>query len=347
MLNKLKGNHEHLTPSSRRFIGLTCRASATSAQKPAWTGDSIPSKVANWAINTPWIFGAMKVLAKDQMKSTAVKKGVDWDGHVAKLQAVVKELEMIKLELENTEIAYPEYYLKPFHAYDEGNLGWLAAFEVDMATMAVGLRCFGKMDPTISPTSAFERLAGGATNTLKAYYQQHNLQPPENIVDVGCSTGMSTRWLAGQFPEASITGVDLSPYFLAVAEWEQRQRRVPNIKYMHALAEQSGLPSASVDALLYQYIIHECPQKAIRDFVKESGRVLKPGGTLTFVDNNPRSKTIQSLPPAIAILMKSTEPWSDEYFSCDVEACMREGGFKEVVTVEIDHRHRAVMGIKA
>ena len=26
---------------------------------------------------------------------------------------------------------------------------------------------------------------------------------------------------------------------------------------------------------------------------------------------------------------------------------MRQGGFKEVTTVEIDHRHRAVMGIRA
>jgi len=164
---------------------------------------------------------------------------------------------------------------------------------------------------------------------------------------VGCSTGMSTRWLAREFPEACITGLDLSPYFLAVAELEQRQRRIPNIKYMHALAEQSGLPSASVDAILFQYVIHECPQQTIQGFVKESARVLNPGGTLTFVDNNPRSKTIQSLPPAIAILMKSTEPWSDEYFSFDVEASMREEGFREVVTVEIDHRHRAVMGIKA
>jgi hypothetical protein len=55
---------------------------------------------------------------------------------------------------------------------------------------------------------------------------------------------------------------------------------------------------------------------------------------------------LQGLPPAIATLMKSTEPWSDEYFSFDVEAAMREGGFRDIETVEIDHRHRAVMGIK-
>lgn len=59
-----------------------------------------------------------------------------------------------------------------------------------------------------------------------------------------------------------------------------------------------------------------------------------------------RSETIQKLPPVLFTLMKSTEPWSDEYYQLDVEALMRETGFKHVVTKESDHRHRAVLGFK-
>lgn len=59
------------------------------------------------------------------------------------------------------------------------------------------------------------------------------------------------------------------------------------IKYVHGLVEKSGLGDSSVDALLFQYVIHECPQRATRDFIAEAARVVKPGGTLTFVDNNP------------------------------------------------------------
>ena len=65
-------------------------------------------------------------------------------------------------------------------------------------------------------------MAGGATKALKAYFSQHGLSDPAVLVDAGCSTGLSTRWLAEQFPEAQITGLDLSPYFLAIAEWEER-----------------------------------------------------------------------------------------------------------------------------
>ena len=48
----------------------------------------------------------------------------------------------LKEELEDRGVQYPDYYLKAFHAYDEGNLNWLAAFEVESATLSMGLRTF-------------------------------------------------------------------------------------------------------------------------------------------------------------------------------------------------------------
>jgi SAM-dependent methyltransferase len=56
-----------------------------------------------------------------------------------------------------------------------------------------------------------------------------------------------------------------------------------------------------------QFVIHECPQQTITDFVQASARIVRPGGVLYFVDNNPRSETIQNLPPAIFTLMKVME----------------------------------------
>ncbi len=61
------------------------------------------------------------------------------------------------------------------------------------------------------------------------------------------------------------------------------------------------------------------------------------------MDINPRSKVIQSLPPAIFTLMKSTEPHSDEYYVCDVEKAMRDAGFERLASAEVDPRHYAVL----
>lgn len=215
----------------------------------------------------------------------------------------------------------------------------------------MGIRTFND-EKTLSPTEAFVKLRSGVTEALKAYMAQHSLAAPKTILDVGCSTGLSTTWMAQQFAGAAVTGLDLSPYFLAVAEFERRKglaapsaEHLGRVTYERGLAERTGRPSGSVDLVAFQFIIHECPQQAIRDFVAEARRITRPGGVCAFVDNNPRSETIQKLPAPIFTLMKSTEPWSDEYYSFDLEAAMREAGFKEVVTVETDHRHRAVMGI--
>ena len=38
-----------------------------------------------------------------------------------------------------------------------------------------------------------------------------------------CGAGIGTRWMAGEFPQAQVTAIDLSPYMLAVAELRERQ----------------------------------------------------------------------------------------------------------------------------
>lgn len=54
------------------------------------------------------------------------------------------------------------------------------------------------------------------------FQQQQAARPARDILDLGCSVGVSTQWLAGVFPDANILGADLSPYFLAVAELRER-----------------------------------------------------------------------------------------------------------------------------
>ena len=58
----------------------------------------------------------------------------------------------IKEEIENKSMDYPSYYLKPFHAYEHGNLDWTAAFENESASSAMAWRVF--KDPQMSAPEA-------------------------------------------------------------------------------------------------------------------------------------------------------------------------------------------------
>lgn len=136
-------------------------------------------------------------------------------------------------------------------------------------------------------------------NWLQAI-EQHHLQYSGNstirdILDVGCSVGVSTGYLADKFPSAKVTvstifnlevifqltiilnfviiymsllslsyvlihllqGLDLSPYFLAVAQFKEKKRspRKNPIIWIHAKGEDTGLLSNSFDLVSMAYVV--------------------------------------------------------------------------------------------
>ena len=58
-------------------------------------------------------------------------------------------------------------------------------------------------------------------HVLQAFCRRHSVEVHQ-AVDAGCAGGESTRWLADSFPEARVTGVDISAHFLALAELRRR-----------------------------------------------------------------------------------------------------------------------------
>ena len=60
---------------------------------------------------------------------------------------------------------------------------------------------------------------GGAVQDFRG---RHGARAAASILDVGCSVGASSHFLRETFPDASILGLDASPYFLAVAQLRER-----------------------------------------------------------------------------------------------------------------------------
>ncbi|GMH41542.1 hypothetical protein BSKO_09452 [Bryopsis sp. KO-2023] len=306
--------------------------------------DDVLSSVANAAINTPGIFNIMKFFAKRVLKNTAEKRGVPWTEKVQTYKSDEQMEELFRI-LEDPSIEYPSYYTREFHGYDEGNLNWDAAFEAEMASYVIAWRTFN--DESIPAVEAFRKMKQGIVDALKDYRGDAVVK---DILDAGCSVGCSTTFLANKFPEARVLGLDLSPYFLAVAEHSRRHSADPSVadrmEYRHALAEKTNLEDASFDVCSYQSVFHECPSSASTSILKESYRLLKPGGTSVIFDSDPTCEALARLPPVLFTLMKATEPWTDEYYAFDIEATMTDIGYEDVKTVCTDARHRVVLGRK-
>ncbi|ACK67813.1 Methyltransferase type 11 [Rippkaea orientalis PCC 8801] len=301
------------------------------------TVSSLPpeSNLASRLINSILAIKPLAKVAKHQARqmiiNRAEKIGVPWRENVHQLSQHdwQKELAII----ENSNVIYPDYYLCSFHAYETGNLSWQSALEVESAAYAV--------HANIWPGTGIKgdsRLRHNYHEVLK----QQVVISPQAILDIGCSVGMSTFSLQEIYPQAKVTGLDLSPYHLAVAHYRSQQKN-SQINWVHGAAESTGLPDASFDLVSAFLLFHELPQKAAQDIFKEARRLLRPGGHFTMMDMNPRAEAYQKMPPYVMTLLKSTEPYLDEYFSLDMSTALVNAGFKSPKITPMSPRHRTIV----
>ncbi len=309
--------------------------------KPNWAGEDLLSRFVNKLIQTKPIYRVMKTQARKVLIKTAEKNGIPWQETRSAFEA--SDIEHTLSDIANPNITYPDYYQKPFHAYDEGNLCWPAAFEAESATYAMALRVWP--DDDLTWQAAQERLRASFHQVLADY----GPASVRDILDIGCSVGISTRSLHSYYQSKQdhllrTVGLDLSPYMLAVARAQDKDGSIA--QWIHTKAEDTGLTGSTFDLVSMQFVIHELPRTITQAILREAHRLLRAGGTLAIVDNNPNSSVIQNLPPVLFTLMKSTEPWTDDYYTFDVEKALENAGFEHVVTVASDPRHRTLIGRK-
>ena len=341
----------------------------------------LASRLVNGILSIKPLYTFAKHRARKMMIDRAESLGVFWQDEVKALQARggdtdfsaewAKDLDKIR----QPDLTYPDYYVTSFHAYEEGNLGWLPAMEVESAAYAVHARIWP------------EAGAKGDALLRQSYHTVLKTQLPESphaILDLGCGVGMSTFTLQETFPTAQLTGVDLSPYFLAIAQYQERlrgqgeqgkqggqrmgeqgrrkklshapltinQSKIQNPKskiqnlpvtWVHAPAENTGLPESSFDLVSLCLVFHELPKTAAAAIIREARRLLRPGGHLAIMDMNPRSETFVKMPPYVLTLLRSTEPYLDQYFALNIESAMLEAGFHKPYVTPNSPRHRTIL----
>jgi ubiquinone/menaquinone biosynthesis C-methylase UbiE len=207
----------------------------------------------------------------------------------------------------------------------KGNLNWEAALELVAATVSISANYW----PTSTVAAAESWMRGNTTAAIYDHRNQYEaslsspLPPVQQVMDIGCSIGLSTKALLEAFPQASdIAALDLSPYFLSAAKFFLGTPESPmfsqnhdKVSYHHKLAESTTFTEGTYDVVSMSYVLHEVPTATAKEIIAEAFRVLRPGGTLSIVDLN--GKRIKKLPQPRRHLFELTEPHINSYYKTD------------------------------
>lgn len=102
-----------------------------------------------------------------------------------------------------------------------------------------------------------------------------------NILEIGCGTGVYTKFLARKLPESKITGLDISKNMITLAR--KKCRRLKNVNFICKSFYESGLQKEKFDVVIGFYTLHHLN---IEKTAKEIFRILKDGGLSLFYEPN-------------------------------------------------------------
>lgn len=111
---------------------------------------------------------------------------------------------------------------------------------------------------------------------------------PLRILDFGCGIGNGIPHLVSRFPDAELTGVDVSGDSLALA-----REAHPHVRFERIEDGRVPVADASVDVAVAACVFHHIPPSERAQSIAELRRVLAPGGRLFVFEHNPLNPVTQ------------------------------------------------------
>jgi ubiquinone/menaquinone biosynthesis C-methylase UbiE len=135
--------------------------------------------------------------------------------------------------------------------------------------------------------------------------EQAQIGHDHHVLDFGCGTGTLTHMLKRRYPSALISGLDIDPVILAIA-----QRKAASLAVWWICASALELPFAddSYDRVVTSLVLHHLTTSGKQQAMAEIYRILRPGGQLHVVDFGPPHWLYSR---AIASLMRRLEEVAD------------------------------------
>jgi SAM-dependent methyltransferase len=154
---------------------------------------------------------------------------------------------------------------------------------------------------------------------------------PRRILDIGATLGHSVLPLAEAYPDAEVIAIDVSAPVLRYALARARSLGVNNIRFVQADgADLKKFADASFDWVQTTMFLHELSYGSMRAIMRESFRVLKPGGIVLHVEQPQYAKDMPLYEQAMRDwdAFYNNEPFWSAMHEIDLDGFLIHAGFK-------------------
>jgi len=123
---------------------------------------------------------------------------------------------------------------------------------------------------------------------MESYLTSLDLAENTNVLEIGCGTGVISRYLSSIDTVESVTGIDPSPVFIEKAT--ELGRNIPGLTFSTGDARSLDFGDELFELVVFHTTLCHVPSPEI--VLKEACRVLRPGGVLAIFDGDYASASV-------------------------------------------------------
>ena len=154
---------------------------------------------------------------------------------------------------------------------------------------------------------------------LEAVQDLVDPHPGDRVLDLGCAAGAISHFLSGLGCET--VGIDAEPLAL-----EKARALFPELQFQLANVIRLPFEDASFDKAVAADLVEHLDDESFRSMLRETRRVLRPGGTLSIYTPNPRHPIERLKARDLVLAQNPTHIGLRD--RATLETMLREGGFE-------------------